>query len=92
MQYEEAVRLLHYDFHPTLKPIAQVLELHAYAELREVKKAKSAFDMLAQHCPPVLLSIRDELGARCGFLQPKSNRKPNQWLFEQESNSLLLAA
>jgi tetratricopeptide (TPR) repeat protein len=91
-QYEQAADLLNRDFYPTVRPIAQIFQLHAFAELRELKNARSMFDKLLERCPPVLLSSRDELGARCGFLPPRSTPKSNYWLFEQESNSLLLAA
>ncbi len=91
-QFEQAVDLLRRDFYPTVRPIAQIIQLHAYAELRELTRARSTFDKLLERCPLVLQSSRDELGVRCGFLHPISEPKSNYWLFEQESNSLLLAA
>jgi tetratricopeptide (TPR) repeat protein len=91
-QYEQAVELLNKDFYPTVRPIAQIFQLHAYVQLRELKKARSTFDMLLERCPAVLLASRDELAVRCGFSPPISTPKSDYWLFEQESNSLLLAA
>src|SRR5262249_40725302 len=90
-QYKQATDLHHQNFDPAVKPIAQIFQLHAYSKLRDVKKATLTFKTLLERCPPILRPVRDELGVQCGLLSRNTTPKSDQWLFDQESNSLLLA-
>jgi tetratricopeptide (TPR) repeat protein len=91
-EHLRAVQLLEREFHPVLKPVATVLQLHAYGELSNREKAKAAFDSIQTKCPAFLVESRDALGVRFGFINDSRDTKPNDWIFEHECNSLLLAA
>jgi Flp pilus assembly protein TadD, contains TPR repeats len=98
-RYREAAELASSVQSPVVDAVARVIEMHAYGELGIVAKVRAAYTAHTVGGSRVVREVRDELAKRFMHSNRSQRRRAmergvasDEWLFEKESVSLLLAA
>jgi tetratricopeptide (TPR) repeat protein len=73
------------------EPMAEILKIHAFGELRQSDLAKRSLARLELVCPVTLIPLRDELAARYQLRQ-QPPRHEDPWIFDEECRVALLNA
>jgi tetratricopeptide (TPR) repeat protein len=71
-------------------PIAQVLKIHIFGELGELRMASKSYQRVKDYCPPLLVAVRNELAGR--YVLGLGARKSDQWVLDQMTDAVLLRA
>jgi tetratricopeptide (TPR) repeat protein len=88
-RFEDTVTLAEAITNPSVKPVAQVLAMHAQGRLGNAEEVERTYRAIPDSSAPIVISLRNHLASQ--FLS-HSSWKPEQEVFTQECDSLLLAA
>lgn len=91
-RYHESLELLKDITNPSVKPIAQVVLMHALGELDDKINLEQAYQSISETSSPVIIKLRNVLASRyIRSVRPVHSFSDSQ-IFSQECDSLLLAA
>ena len=88
--FNEASRLLDEVTEPLLQPQADVLRVHSFGALGEMERATTAYQKLEAKPWSISDELISELHRR--YILKEEPRHDDEWLFDQETSSLLLIA
>ena len=79
------VQLINHD-----EPLTATLRVHALGALGRTAEALQAYSKVREHCPLILIPLRNELSSR--HLKIGGSQQSDEWVFEEECKAILLQA
>jgi tetratricopeptide (TPR) repeat protein len=91
-RFHESVDLVKDVISPAIKPIAQVVSMHALGELGDISAVKDTYQGVSDNAAPIVVSLREVMASRYLSGPPQRRAWSDSDVFIRECDALLLAA